>query len=428
MYKRYFAKTAIPMVILFGLSHSALAAPLELSLDDSVALALKNNQTIIIAAAGKDKARWGIEQAEAGKGFSIDYTHSDVRTNKSSTSMAPVPLYDLYSNQLALNLPVYTGGKLESTIDQAKLNFKVSDLNVDATRQQLKLNVTTSYFSVLQTSNLLDVAKQSVDDFADHLKNVQAQFKAGTVATNDVLETEVQWANAQDGLIKAKNNYALAVANLDNVIGLPLDDEIKVKDVLAYHPYPLTIADCVNYGLVNRPEMAQAQANIAVAKDQIKIAQSDYLPTVGFNLSNDWAAYNFPGAQNSNWTVGLTASLDLFDSGLTKAQIKQAEEGVTTTQAQAQQIHDNISLQIRQAYLSMKEAEERIDTSNVAVNQGAENFRITKVRYAAGVGTNLDVVDAELDLTQAKTNYVQALYDYNTCKAQLDQAMGVPVK
>jgi len=85
-------------------------------------------------------------------------------------------------------------------------------------------------------------------------------------------------------------------------------------------------------------------------------------------------------------------------------------------------------LQVRQAFLSIKEAEKRIDTSQVAVNQAQEDFRMSQVRYEAGVGTNLDVIDAELALTQAKTNYIQALYDYNTSKALLDQAMGVPVK
>jgi len=405
-----------------------LAAPAELSLDDSIALALKNNPTIKIAEAGKEKSLWGIEQAKAGKGFTLGYTHSDIRTDKSSTTLAVVPLYNLFSNQLTLSLPIYTGGKLEGLIDQAKLNFKVSNLNVDATKQQLKLSATTGYFTVLQTRNLLEVSKQSVDDFGGHLKNVQLQLDAGTVALSDVLQTQVQLANAQDGLIKAQNNYDLAEANLNNIIGLPLDGEIKLKENLKYQQYSLNLNDCVQYALVNRPEMVQAQASVAIARDQVKIAHSGALPTLGFNATNGWEANNFPGAQNSNWTVSMTTSLNVFDSGLVKSQVKQAEYGVTTAQEQARQTRDTISLQVRQAFLSMNEAEKRIDTSQVAVNQAQEDFRMSQVRYEAGVGTNLDVIDAELALTQAKTNYIQALYDYNTSKALLDQAMGVPVK
>jgi outer membrane protein TolC len=243
-----------------------------------------------------------------------------------------------------------------------------------------------------------------------------------------VLQTKVQLANAQDNEIKAQNNYKLAVSSLNNVIGLPLNTEIRVKDVLSYQPYSLSLDECTNYGLDHRPEMAQAQVNISIAKDQVKIARSGYLPTLAFSAVDDWYSGDFPGTKNNYWTVGLNASMDLFDGGLTKSQVKQANDGVTAAVKQAQQTHDNISLQIQQAYQSMKEAEKRIDTSNVAITEAAENYRMTNIRYDAGVGTNMDVVDAELDLAQARTNYIQALYDYNTSKAQLDQAMGVPVK
>jgi len=280
-------------------------------------------------------------------------------------------------------------------------------------------------FLVIVLSQLAPIMKMAGGSLCRDLLRFSSSIG---VALSDVLQTQVQLANAQDGLIKAQNNYDLAEANLNNVIGLPLDGEIELKENLKYQQYSLSLNDCVQYALVNRPEMAQEQTNVAIARDQVKIAHSGTLPTLGFNATNGWQANNFPGAQNSNWTVSMTTSLNVFDSGLVKPQVKQAEYGVTTAQEQARQTRDNISLQVRQAFLSMNEAEKRIDTSQVAVNQAQEDFRMSQVRYEAGVGTNLDVVDAELALTQAKTNYIQALYDYNTSKALLDQAMGVPVK
>jgi len=280
-------------------------------------------------------------------------------------------------------------------------------------------------FLVIVLSQLAPIMKMAGGSLCRDLLRFSSSIG---VALSDVLQTQVQLANAQDGLIKAQNNYDLAEANLNNIIGLPLDGEIKLKENLKYQQYSLNLNDCVQYALVNRPEMVQAQASVAIARDQVKIAHSGALPTLGFNATNGWEANNFPGAQNSNWTVSMTTSLNVFDSGLVKSQVKQAEYGVTTAQEQARQTRDNISLQVRQAFLSIKEAEKRIDTSQVAVNQAQEDFRMSQVRYEAGVGTNLDVIDAELALTQAKTNYIQALYDYNTSKALLDQAMGVPVK
>jgi TolC family type I secretion outer membrane protein len=424
-YPRYFAKTVTAIFLLAALSTPVLAAPVELSLDDSVALTLRNNPTIKIAEAGKQKSLWGIDQAEAGKGFVLNYTHVDQRYDTPVATGAPFTIQNNFSNQLSLSLPIYSGGRLEGLIDQAKLNYKVSDLNVDATKQQLKLSATTSYFNVLATRNLLDVAKQQVDDFAAHLKNVQAQYDVGTVPRSDVLQTQVQLANAQDGLMKADNNYNLAVANLNNVVGLPLSTELKLKEDLKYQQYPLTLDDSVRYALVNRPETQQSQANVSIAKDQIKVAQSGSLPTLSFAGTNGWFDADFPGAKNSNWMVSLNLGLNVFDSGLTRSQVKQAEYSVTSVQETARQTGDNIALEVRNAFLSMKEAEKRIDTSKVAVDQAEENFRIAEVRYTAGVGTNLDVVDAELALTQVKTNYIQALYDYNTGKAQLDKAMGI---
>jgi outer membrane protein TolC len=124
----------------------------------------------------------------------------------------------------------------------------------------------------------------------------------------------------------------------------------------------------------------------------------------------------------------LAVSLNVFDSGLTRAKINEAQMDVDKAREQARQTKDGIALEVRQAYLNMKEAEKRIDTSGVAVTKAEEDFKIAQIRYSAGVGTNLDVIDAQVALTQAKTNYVQSLYDYNTSRANLNKAMGIGMR
>lgn len=115
-YSQIFTRTLSGIFLLYSLSSAALAASVELSLGDSVTLALNNNPTIKIAEAGREKSLWGVEQAKAGKGVTLGYTHTDTRSDKSSTSLAVVPVNNLFSNQLSLSLPIYTGGKLESLI------------------------------------------------------------------------------------------------------------------------------------------------------------------------------------------------------------------------------------------------------------------------------------------------------------------------
>jgi outer membrane protein len=408
---------------------AALAAPTELTLEDSIALALKNNPTVKIAESDRDKASWAVREAQAGQGPTISYNHKDTRYRSAPSTLTPNPSpANDFDNTVSLSVSLYSGGRVDGTIGKAKYDFKAADLGLAETKQQLKLDATTAYFNLLQTRNLLQVSQESVDNLTAHLRNVQAQYDVGTVAKSDVLRSEVELANAQQSLIKAKNNYDLAMASLNNVVGLPLDTEIKLKEELKYEQAKLTLDDGVKFAMQYRPDILQADYTLQGAKESVKVARSGFLPSVSLSGSNNWTDEKFPGSKNSNWSVYLTTSLTLFDTNLTLSKVKEAEAGVVKASEQFRQTKDSVSLEVRQAYLSMKEAEKRIETSQVAVAKAEEDFKIAQVRYNAGVGTNLDVIDAQLALAQAKTNYIQALYDYNTSKAKLDKAMGVAVK
>lgn len=443
--------TAIVACSFMVMNHaSVLAAPIELSLEDSIILALKNNPSIKMASADKAGAIWKISEAEAAKGFSFNYTHTDTRYKKISSPTGGsynilhpdgttesgyikinggVTLYNNnFDNKFTLTKPLYTGGKLEGLIQQAKLGLDVAMLSVTKSKQQVQLDATTGYFGVLQARNLVNVSQEAVNSMAEHLKNVEAQFSAGTVAKSDLLRSDVELANSQQTLIKAQNSYDLAIANLNNVIGLPLSSEIRLKEDLIYEQFAMDMEECIKTALQNRPEAIQADKTVEAAKEGIKVAKSDYKPTVALNASNDWNDEDFVGTKNNNWSASIIASFNVFDSGSTNAKIRQAEAALLQTQEQARQSKDNIQLETRQAYLNMREAEKRIETSSVTVTKAQEDCQIADVRYSAGVGTNIDVIDAQLALTNARTNYVQALYDYNTSKAKLEKAMGIATK
>ncbi len=411
------------------LSAVALAAPVELSLDDSVALALKNNPALKIAQSDRDVAAWTVREKLADYGPSLDYTHNDRRAQAAPSALDPTPSPEnSFNNTVTLSLPLYTGGRITGQVGQARLGLHIADQDVVKARQQLKLDATSAYFGVLAARNLLQVAQDSVDNLTAHLKNVQAQFDVGTVAKSDVLRSEVELANAQQDLIKKQNAYDVAVATLNNVIGLPHGTEIKLKEDLRYEQQGVTLDQSIGYAMKNRPEVIQADDSVLRAKEGVKVARSGFLPTVALTGSNGWNDDKFPGARNSNWQVGLTTSLTLFDTNYTLSKVKEAEAGVVKADETARQTKDTVALGVRSEYLGMRESEKRIETSKVAVAKAEEDFAIAQVRYNAGVGTNLDVIDAQLALATAKTNYIQALYDYNTGKAKLDKAMGVPVQ
>jgi len=398
-----------------------LATPVELSLDDSIMMALQNNPAIKIADADRDSAEWSISEAKGAKKPTVSLNHSDTRAKSLSNTG------NSFTNKISLSLPLYTGGKAEAGIEQAKINLKVNDLTVENSKQQVKLDATTGYFTILQTINALKVSQESVDMMAAHLNNVKAQYGVGVVAKSDVLRSEVELADYRQKQIIAQNNYDLAVASLNNVIGLPLDTEIKVKDELTHAKYALSLDDSVKYSMLHRPGAIQADYAIDAAKQGVKIAESGKRPTVSASAGTGWSDSTFPGMDDNSWSVGLSASWDVFDSGVTRSQIKQADSAVVKSVQQAKQSKDNIQLEVRQAYLNMNEADKRIATSQVTVEQAEEDFKIAGVRYSAGVGTNTDVIDAQVALMTAKMNYIQAMYDYNTSKADLDKAIGIAV-
>ncbi|WP_231040051.1 TolC family protein [Pectinatus cerevisiiphilus] len=305
-----------------------------------------------------------------------------------------------------------------------ELNHKVSQLEIITTKQQLKLEASNGYYKVQQNKTLLAIAKQTVDDFRAHLTHVQQMYDSGVVPWYDVLQTKVRLANSENDLVKTQNNYDLAIYSLNKTMGLPLHSEIMLTEPLIYQEYVLDSNDVTAYGLAHRPEIVQQQDNIKIEETKIKIAQSEKHPKVILSGTMAWDNDDFAGTANRNWTTMLVTQLNLFDSGKTNAKVKQAQSGELAAQKQAQQTHDNILLEINDAYLSMKEAEKRISTNATAIEEASTNFDIAQKAYTAGVGTNLDVMDAELALNQAKTNYTNALFDYNMSKARLNKSIG----
>ncbi|WP_371368272.1 hypothetical protein SRRS_19120 [Sporomusa rhizae] len=447
-------------VMLFTSVQAAEPEPEKLTLADSISLALENNPSMKIAESAKEQALWRINQARSHQGITLKYDYLRGRTNEAPSwynnttipypvSVIPVQVpktptnpiglgfhqieypawdttYGVYRHQLQLVYPLYTGGKVENSIKMAEHGEEVADLTVDLTKQQLTAEATTAYFRVLQARNLADVANQAVEDLSAHLKIVQNHYDAGTVALSDVLQTEVRLANARNNLIKAQNAFKLTRYNLNKVIGLPLHNEAILTEEFQHEIFKPTVDECIAAALDKRPELAQVKLRVEVAYDHRKIAKSGNLPTVALLANKTWQdTYPSTMKEKSYWQAGAFVSFNVFDNGLTKSEIKQAENEITGAEQQVEQVKDKITLDVCQAYLNVQEASGRFENNKVAVNQSETDYKIMQERYENGVGTNLDVMDAELHMTQAKINYIQALYDYHIGRAQLERAMGV---
>ncbi|MBU2703316.1 outer membrane protein TolC [Sporomusaceae bacterium BoRhaA] len=432
-----FLITALSCITLLVNSKEVFAAPIELSLNDSINLALKNNSNIKMAEVDKENFVLVAAEAKAKFGPSLTYTHSDIRTGIpaftlekyfAGTAYADAAFggtYTFFGDTLSVSIPLYTGGELEGRRDQADNNLNIADLEVKKIKQQLRFDTLTAYFNVLKAGALLQVNQETLDNLTSHLDSVQIQFDAGTVSQSDVLSSEVEVANARQEWIEAKNDYDLALVSLKDVTGLSPSSEIRVKDELDYQKYPFSLEECLKYAQDDRPDISQMQMKVEFCRTGVKVAKSDRLPRINFIGSNNWNDDKFPGLKQDYWMVGLTASINVFDSGLTKARIKEAENSVDKVLEQVRQTKTAAGVEVSRAYLSLKAAEARIETSKVAVAKAQEAFRINEIQYREGVNTNLAVIDSQLAVAKAKNNYHQALYDYNCSKAKLDKSIGI---
>ena len=426
-------KMAIALALgLMSLTFSAEAAPeISLDLDETIQRALANNRVIKQSIASRESAYWTFRQSRRrttptvslganwgfGGGPANSTTYGDDKHRR-------------FGETASVTVPIDIAGTYKEGRIAARYGLNAADLTLENTLQSVRQQATIYYFNVLQCRNLIQVAEENVQTLQEHLKHVNAQFRAGTVAKADILSSEVRLANAQQNLVNAQNDYDVAVATLDNYILLPADTIIHPQDTLTYNPYNIDLQTCTAYALDNRPDVAAADYAVKRAESNIRSAKAGYKPTLNAVGSVGISSNQFPFKPNSDgesWSIGVNASCNVFDGGVTAAQVKQAEAALVNAQEDAAYTRESIQLDVQSAYLTLHAAEKNIATTQVAIKSAEEDYHIAQVRYAAGVGTNLDVMDASDKLTQAKTNYYTALYNYNTAKAELDKAMGIPV-
>ena len=416
-------------------SQSVFAATLELDLEETIQRALLTNPSVKIAEYNRKAAKADYSAAKGARGISISLSHSTGRNGyadpqyNQQLNIWTKGIGNSHSNSITASLPIFTGGELQGQIGQAKANYRSMLSAEEQAYNEMKETATTGYFNMLNATNMKALRQESVDRLQAHLDNVIAQYNVGIVARADVLRSEVELANAQQNYITASNEYDVAEATLNNIIGTPLGTTLLLKDRLQYEPYENDMAYCLAYSEQHRPELKQAEYAIDSAEAALVVARSGHMPKVYANASNNWGGNgsDWPGDDDENWSVGVTASMNVFDSGVTWSKIHAAQENLAKAKETQRQIKDNVELEVRTDYLNLREAEKRITTTQVAVASAEEDYHIAVVRYQAGVGTNIDVMDAQEALTQAKTNYYQALYNYNTSKAALNTSMGVGV-
>lgn len=406
----------------------------ELTLEEAIAIALASEPNIQARLHDYEAARFRVEQALAPilPQLSGSWTASRQKTEFFSGAIGggapkPVPLFSTTSTaQITLTQILFDFGKTFAATDVARAQAEVSRLDAETQKDQVILAVKEAYFNLLLAKRLVGVNQAALGRAELNLKSARGFFEVGTRPKSDVTRVEVDVANARVDLIRARNAVSLSRVALNTAMGIPITTPTEVRDILAYQPYPVEQAQLLPEALKQRSEYRGITALVTSAEASVRQAFRDFFPDVSGTGSYGGTFRNpkAPDDLAETWQLSLTLNWSIFDGGNRVARYQETKKSVEAARARVQALELSIWQEVVQAHLNLQEAEERIGAARKAVESAQENFRLAQGRFDAGVGTILELTDAQVALTQAQATETQALADYRVAIARMERGLG----
>jgi len=330
---------------------------------------------------------------------------------------------------------IYMGGKLVAAIRAAGATKQQAAAVYQTAVADMLLQVRLAYYDVLLAAQQITVREASVKLLQKELEDQQHRYDAGTVPHFNVLRAEVAVANERPALIQARNNYRISKNNLANLLGYNLPREIwediplNLTDTLDTAPFAVNLPDAIQQALASRTELTVARKNIELQKLNVVSAKAGYQPTVSVFAGYDWFNSKFTAPVELDhdirgWNAGAQLTWSIFDGALTAGKVTQAKALYQKSQTDLVDQSRQIELAVRTAYSDFIQAKETLESQAKVQEQADEALREANARAEAGTGTQLDVLDAETSLTQARTTQILAQHDYVAARARLERAIG----
>ena len=433
---------AATLVILFlTIMNSCATEPISrhkiLTLEESIDIALKNNPALKAASERIRSAKAKSREVRTlflpkVKAESL-YTHLseppslDLEAGVLAQQDLSIGVGDdnMYSVQAVIEQPLFTGGKISSLKRQAEANLAATKYDYEASKHNLILQVKDAYFTILLTGKYKEVCQDAVEQMRAHLETVGGLYKAGTVPHTDFLRTEVQLANAEQGLIKAENRVELAKSLFNTILGRGLNLPVEVVDVFEVIEQDYELDQLLKEAQEYRPEIYKMKYSIEMAEAAIAATESNYWPQAGLFGKYKYHKGDEPIIEwEEDWMIGISVSVDIWNWGETKARVGQAKSALSELEHIETQLRNGIALEVKGALLGLEEAKQRIKVSDKAVIQARESLKSAQIEYKNGRVDNVEVLAAQLALTQARTNHLEAIYKYILSQARLEKAVG----
>jgi outer membrane protein len=429
---------AILVIWLAMLSGGSAWAQRTLTLEEAIKVALQNNKSIQISRSNLNIAKSRIIQARSNflphLGSNGTYTWWEKTQNMEIPAgvFGPEPIsmsLDFSKDYVAafsLSQPLFTSGRIWQSYKISELGLKVAEEDYKEQEQIVIFSTKKAFYDLLLAQQFVGVTEEALSLAEEHLRITKVRFNAGEASEFEVLRAEVEVANLRPQVIKAKNNVKLATLGLKNTLGLGLEGEIEIEGEFEKEASYPNLDICLKTAFENRPELARLGYQRETAQRGVKLAKVNNWPSLSAVVNYQWQSQKlfYQKEWEDTYSGFLVLSIPLFDGFYTRGKVRESKATLEGLDITEKQLKDGVELEVRQSYLSLLESSEIIKSSEENVTQAKKNVEIAEDQFGQGYVTSLDVMSTQLALTTAKTNYIQALYDYTLAVAQLDKATG----
>jgi outer membrane protein len=403
-----------------------------LTIEDAVRIGLDNHPRIKSA-----NERVGSQEAVLGQQMAAYYPtinfNNRYQSSQSSTSGGAEHANDTFSSQASFNMTLYNFGKREGNVQAARETLDATKQDYATTTQDIVLAIKQAYYLYLGAQELVRVRQETVRSRDLLVRQARGFYEVGTRARIDVARAEANLFSAQADLIAAENAVKIAWVTLRNAMGSPRLPEQPVAPDSPEVELSMNLAGARNVAFDARTELKSFEAQRRASDQLIATARRGHLPDLLFDASygrrhvsdqqlNGRNLNTFP--LQPTWSVGLNFNIPIFDGFRTTHRVEETLHNYYNIRAQEEDRRQLIALEVEQSYLRVVELQERIKATDSAARAAKENLDLAQGRYQVGVGSIIEVTDAETLYTDAQTTYIRTIYEYKIADAQLARAMG----
>ncbi len=414
------------------------------SLEQAVNIALKNNPTVQAATAYSDAAQHAIDTAKAGylpqlnfsegvtRGNNPVYVFGTLLTQQQFTAanfdlgfLNTPPAVDNFRTQFSASMSLYDFGRTSGRVRNARIQAQSVRQGTNRTEQSVVFEVINAYLNGLLAREQVRVAQSAATMAQADLDRAHAREQQGLAVASDVLSAQAQLAQAKEDQIRAQNAVAISQAALNVAMGVSEDAPTQTQGKL--EPVKVTIGDLAilqQQALKQRPDYHEAQLQAERAGNSVSLARKEFLPRIDMMASWEQDNQTFAARGGNNWIAGATLTFNIFNGGSRRAQIAESRAYERRAEALRRQMEAGVRLQVREAFLNLNAARQRVEVSRDSAAQAEESLRILQNRYEAGLATIMDVLRAETMRTSAQNNHLNAVYDFRLAFAALELATG----